>query len=55
VRQPVQEKGAAAAELLIDLIEKRVEGPQCVLLKTNLVIRESCGATASFRVSMSHG
>ncbi len=46
VRQPVQEKGAAAAELLIDLLEKRVEGPQRVLLRTDLVIRESCGAIA---------
>ncbi len=55
VRQPVQEKGAAAAELLIDLIEKRVEGPQRVLLNTNLVIRESCGANVSSGVSMSHG
>jgi LacI family transcriptional regulator len=47
VRQPVQEKGAAAAELLINLIENRVEGPQHVLLETTLVIRQSSGAQQS--------
>lgn len=44
VRQPVQEKGAVAARLLIDLIQNRVEGPQYILLETELVIRQSCGA-----------
>ncbi len=44
VRQPVQEKGAVAAELLINLIQGRVEGPQHILLETKLIIRESCGA-----------
>jgi LacI family transcriptional regulator len=44
VRQPIVEKGAAAAKLLIDLIQNQVEGPQHILLKTELVIRQSCGA-----------
>ncbi len=44
VRQPVEEKGARAARLLIDLIEGCLEAPQQVLLPTQLVIRESCGA-----------
>jgi LacI family transcriptional regulator len=43
VRQPVQEKGVAAAKLLIDLIQNQIEGPQRILLKTELIIRESCG------------
>ena len=43
VRQPVQEKGARAAQLLIDLIEGAVDAPQHILLPTELVIRESCG------------
>jgi LacI family transcriptional regulator len=44
VRQPVQGKGAAAARLLIDLIQGRVQAPQHILLETELVIRQSCGA-----------
>jgi len=44
VRQPILEEGAAAARVLIDLIQKRVEGPQRVLLNTELIIRDSCGA-----------
>ncbi len=44
VRQPVQEKGAVAARLLIDLVEGRVRSPQHILLQTELVIRQSCGA-----------
>jgi DNA-binding LacI/PurR family transcriptional regulator len=39
----VQEKGVAAAKLLIDLIQNQIEGPQRILLKTELIIRESCG------------
>lgn len=44
IRQPILEKGARAAELLIDLIEGKVKGPQQILLPTELIIRESCGA-----------
>jgi LacI family transcriptional regulator len=44
MRQPVLEKGAAAARLLIDLIEERVQAPQKVLLPTELIVRQSCGA-----------
>jgi DNA-binding LacI/PurR family transcriptional regulator len=40
----VQGKGAAAAKLLIDLIQGRVQAPQHILLETELVIRQSCGA-----------
>jgi len=39
----VQEKGAAAAKMLIDLIQNRVQGSQHTVLKTELVVRQSCG------------
>lgn len=44
IRQPVQQKGAAAVNLLIDLIEGKVQRPQQIILPVQLVIRESCGA-----------
>ena len=44
IRQPVQQKGAYAARLLIDLIEQKYDAPQHVVLPTELVIRQSCGA-----------
>jgi LacI family transcriptional regulator len=47
IRQPVQQKGMTAASLLIDRIEERANGPQRVLLPTELVIRQSCGAIPS--------
>jgi LacI family transcriptional regulator len=47
IRQPVQQKGAYAARLLIDLIEQKFDAPQHVILPTELVIRQSCGAAIS--------
>ena len=44
VRQPIQQKGVIATSLLLDLIEGKVEGPRQILLPTQLVIRQSCGA-----------
>lgn len=44
IRQPVQQKGAVAARILINLIEGHLEGPQHVLLPTELIVRQSCGA-----------
>jgi LacI family transcriptional regulator len=44
IRQPIQHKGAMATNLLLDLIEGVVDGPRQVLLPTQLVIRQSCGA-----------
>ncbi|MBZ0285730.1 MAG: LacI family transcriptional regulator [Anaerolineae bacterium] len=41
VRQPVQQKGAQAAHLLIDLIEGKRVGPHHVLLPTELIVRQS--------------
>jgi DNA-binding LacI/PurR family transcriptional regulator len=46
----VLEKGATAAKLLIDLIQNRVENSQHILLKTELVIRQSCGAKVNSAV-----
>jgi LacI family transcriptional regulator len=44
VRQPIFQKGAYAASLIIDLVEGVVESPVQTLLPTQLVIRQSCGA-----------
>lgn len=42
IRQPIEEMGATAARLLIDrLIQRRKSGCQEVLLKTELVVRQS--------------
>jgi LacI family transcriptional regulator len=45
VRQPVIQFGAKAVELLIDLIENGINPPRHIILGTELVIRDSCGAT----------
>jgi LacI family transcriptional regulator len=42
IRQPMQEVGTAAAELLIKLIEDPNAAPQQMLFKTELVSRSSC-------------
>ncbi len=44
VRHPVEEKGSRAAEALITLIESDDSTPQQIVLPTELIIRESCGA-----------
>lgn len=46
MRQPVVQFGSRAVELLIDLIENGIEPPRRVILDTELVIRESCGASS---------
>jgi DNA-binding LacI/PurR family transcriptional regulator len=43
VRQPVYQRGAQAAALLLDLIEGTVTEPRHVLLPTQLIVRQSCG------------
>jgi LacI family transcriptional regulator len=42
IRQPIQQTGSVAAELLIDLIERPDPQPRRVVLPTELVIRSSC-------------
>lgn len=44
VRQPIHRAGFVAAETLMDLIVEGSAGPRRVILPTELVIRESCGA-----------
>jgi LacI family transcriptional regulator len=44
VRQPIQQKGATAVRLLIDLLQQRLQPPQHILLPTELIVRDSCGA-----------
>lgn len=44
VRQPISRIGAIAADTLIDLIVNPSDRPQHIILPTELVIRESCGA-----------
>ncbi len=46
IRQPVYRTGAIAAETLIDLIEHPDSRPRRILLPTEFVIRQSCGALA---------
>jgi LacI family transcriptional regulator len=45
VRQPVQAFGRAAVEILIDLIENGVRPPRRVVMTTELVVRDTCGAS----------
>lgn len=44
VRQPVQQKGAAALNLLLELIDGEGSSPREVILPTQLIIRGSCSA-----------
>ena len=45
VRQPVNQFGSAAVEILVDLIENGIRPPRRVMMVTELIIRESCGAS----------
>lgn len=44
IHQPIVEFGEKAVEILIDLIENGVKPPRRVIMDTELVVRESCGA-----------
>ncbi|MFQ3647037.1 MAG: LacI family DNA-binding transcriptional regulator [Anaerolineae bacterium] len=44
VRQPVQEKGSEALSLLLNILDQPESAPRRVILPTQLVIRDSCGA-----------
>jgi LacI family transcriptional regulator len=44
VRQPILQFSTSAVEILLDLIENGVEPPRRVIMTTDLIIRESCGA-----------
>ncbi len=43
IHQPIRQKGARAAEILLNLIEGEITAPQQVILPTKLVVRQSCG------------
>jgi LacI family transcriptional regulator len=45
VRQPVEPFGKAAVELLLDLIENGTQPPRRVVMVTELMVRDSCGAS----------
>lgn len=47
VRQPIQRLGALAVETLIDILDNGLERPRRLILPTELVIRDSCGAGQS--------
>lgn len=50
VRQPLREMGRLATEAVIQELEKR-SVPRCTMLPTELVVRESCGCSATGRVT----
>jgi LacI family transcriptional regulator len=45
VRQPIVQFGAKAVDTLIDLIENGIKPSRRIIMATELVIRESCGAS----------
>jgi LacI family transcriptional regulator len=44
IRQPISQFGFNAVQILIDLIENGLKPARRVIMDTELVIRESCGA-----------
>jgi LacI family transcriptional regulator len=44
IRQPIQQTGILAVEMLIDILENGVEPARRIILPTELVIRASCGS-----------
>jgi LacI family transcriptional regulator len=44
VRQPIQQTGVLAIEMLIDILESGADPPRRIILPTELVIRASCGS-----------
>jgi LacI family transcriptional regulator len=44
IRQPVYQFGYQAVEILIDLIENGIDPPRRIIMDTELIIRETCGA-----------
>jgi DNA-binding LacI/PurR family transcriptional regulator len=51
VRQPIIQFGAKAVETLIDLIENGIKPSRRIIMDTELVIRDSCGASQKTMVS----
>lgn len=53
IRQPVVQFGAQAVETLIDQVENGNTSPHRIIMDTELIIRESCGANYSGRLPKS--
>lgn len=49
VAQPMYEIGRRAAQLLLDQVGGKADGPQSIVLPHRLVVRESCGGAAPAR------
>ncbi|MBN1535396.1 MAG: LacI family DNA-binding transcriptional regulator [Anaerolineales bacterium] len=45
MRQPVYQFGIKAVEILLDVIENGITPPRRVIMETELIIRDSCGAS----------
>ncbi len=45
IRQPITSFGINAVETMIDLIENGIEPPRRIIMDTELIIRDSCGAS----------
>ena len=45
IRQPISRFGINAVEILIDLIENGIDPPRRIIMDTELIIRDSCGAS----------
>ena len=54
VRQPIFQFGIQAVETLIDLIENGIKPSRRIIMDTELVIRDSCGASQKNRSKTNH-
>jgi DNA-binding LacI/PurR family transcriptional regulator len=45
IRQPILQMGSKAVDMLIDIISNGTKTTQKVILDTELVVRDSCGAS----------
>jgi LacI family transcriptional regulator len=55
VRQPIHRAGFVAAETCMEMIQEQTDAPRRVILPTELVIRESCGAQRAAEMRQRHG
>ncbi len=51
VRQPIVQFGAKAVDTLIDLIENGIKPSRRIIMETELVIRDTCGAAQKLRMN----
>jgi LacI family transcriptional regulator len=54
VHQPIFQFGAKAVDTLIDMIENGIKPSRCIIMETELVIRDSCGASQKNRLNIRH-